>query len=160
MIEHDGTEGITGGIEAWIGIGAAAGIPRHELVGLSGVHPLVRDAVDSYVLFCRNKSWVEAVASSLTEMFAPRLIADRMKVFEEKYPWLEQAASVYFTSRLSQAVLDSEQALDMLLNQALDSDRQDQIVDAVRFKCSLLWKILDGTELDCKHRMENEAIGA
>ena len=44
--------------------------------------PKVRAACDDYVALVRERSLVEAVASSLTELFAPDLMARRIAAWE------------------------------------------------------------------------------
>jgi pyrroloquinoline-quinone synthase len=74
IIDHDGTADGTGGIESWLRLGEALGVSRDELASERRVLPGVRYAVDAYVNFARHKPWIEAVASSLTELFGPAAI--------------------------------------------------------------------------------------
>ena len=82
IIDHDGTAEGSGGIESWLRLGEALGVTRDELVSEHRVLPAVRYAVDAYVSFARRKLWIEAVASSLTELFGPGAIRVRLDAIE------------------------------------------------------------------------------
>jgi pyrroloquinoline-quinone synthase len=49
----------------------------------------------------------------------------------------------YFKRRLTQAPRDADFALDYVLKNAKTRDEQEACVDAVRFKCNVLWAQLD-----------------
>jgi len=89
IVDHDGTAKNEGGIEAWLRLGEACGLSRDELMQDRHVRPGVRFAVDAYVNFARNRPWPVAIASSLTELFAPDLMAARLGAFEKSYPWID-----------------------------------------------------------------------
>src|SRR5439155_2598450 len=78
-----------GGIEAWLRLAEACGMSREEILDERHVLPGVRFAVDAYVTFARTKPWPVAVASSLTELFAPDLMANRLAAFEKHYGWVQ-----------------------------------------------------------------------
>ena len=78
ILDHDGNAENEGGIEAWLRLGEACGLSRTELVEDQHLFPGVRFAVDAYVNFARTKPWPIAIASSLTELFAPDLMAARL----------------------------------------------------------------------------------
>ena len=90
IVDHDGTGPGEGGIEAWLRLGEAVGLTREEMLAERHLVPGVRFAVDAYVTFARTRPWVEAVASSLTELFAPDLMAERLAAFERYYPWIDR----------------------------------------------------------------------
>ena len=144
--ENNGTGATGGGIDAWVSLAEAAGISKDVLHDESSVHPSARFAVDAYVNFARNKSWYEAVASSLTELFAPNLISKRIEIFEEHYSWVKPEGLQYFKNRLSQAPRDCEHALGLVLTHGVTKERQEQAVKALNFKCDVLWSLLDATE--------------
>ncbi|OIK15907.1 pyrroloquinoline quinone biosynthesis protein PqqC [Bacillus sp. MUM 116] len=146
IIDHDGTHGVEGGIEAWLGLGEAVGLTREEILREDYVVPGVRFSVDAYVNFARTKPWIEAVASSLTELFSPDLISKRMKVLERLYPWIDSRGFEYFQNRLTQAPLDSDCALKLVLTYCQSPEEQQRAVDALRFKCDVLWAQLDAIE--------------
>jgi len=143
---HDGAGGSEGGIEAWLRLAEAAGLTREEVWDEQHVVPGVRFAVDAYVNFARTRPWVEAVASSLTELFAPDLMAERLAAFERYYPWIDPAGLAYFRARLSQAPRDSQHALRVVTQQCRTPDQQAAAVAALSFKCDVLWSMLDAIE--------------
>lgn len=147
IIDHDGRQGDEGGIEAWLRLGEAAGLTREELLDERHVQPGVRFAVDAYVNFCRLRPWLEAVASSLTELFAPGLVGERIKVFERHYPWVDPAGLQYFRTRLDQAPRDADYALDLVVRSCETRADQERCVAALRFKCDVLWSLLDAVQL-------------
>src|SRR5204862_369987 len=104
-----------GGIEAWLRLGEACGLSRDELLQNRLLQPGVRFAVDAYVNFARTQPWPIAVASSLTELFAPDLMAKRLAAFEKFYDWIEPSGLEYFRNRLTQARRDSGEALELTL---------------------------------------------
>lgn len=145
--DHDGgNTGEPGGIEAWLCLGEAAGIGRSEMLDSNSILPGVRFAVDAYVNFCRNNSWLEAVASSLTEMFSPTLISDRMIAMREHYPWIAESGLKYFSNRLTQAPADCDHALRLVLEHARTPEHQEQVRRSLSFKCDVLWALLDAIE--------------
>jgi pyrroloquinoline-quinone synthase len=143
IIDHDGTQGDEGGIEAWLRLGEASGLPREELLDERHVLPGVRFAVDAYINFTRTKPWPIAVSSSLTELFAPDLMAVRLAAFEKHYTWVEPWGFDYFKRRLTQARRDSKEGLDLTLKYCTSREMQDSAVKAITFKCDVLWSILD-----------------
>jgi pyrroloquinoline-quinone synthase len=144
--DHDGTADGEGGIEAWLRLGEAVGLTRAEVEDERHVVPGVRFAVDSYVTFARTRPWVEAVASSLTELFAPDLMAERLAAFERHYPWVDPQGLAYFRARLTQAPRDSEHALQVVTEHCLRPDQQAAAVAALAFKCDVLWSMLDAID--------------
>lgn len=143
---HDGVGGSEGGIEAWLRLAEAAGLTREEMGDERHVVPGVRFAVDAYVNFARTRPWVEAVASSLTELFAPDLMAERLAAFERYYPWIDPAGLAYFRARLSQAPRDSQHALQVVTRHCRTPDQQAAAVAALSFKCDVLWSMLDAID--------------
>ena len=138
-----------GGIGAWLRLGEACGLPRRELLKHERVLPGVRFAVDAYVTFARTQLWPIAVASSLTELFAPDLMAKRLAAFERFYPWVKARGLEYFKSRLTQAPRDSGEALEMTLHYCNTRELQQAAVRALEFKCDLLWSMLDSIHWAC-----------
>lgn len=143
IIDHDGAEGQEGGIEKWIRLGIACDLSRDEMMDERHVRPGVRFAVDAYVNFARTRPWPIAIASSLTELFAPDLMAKRLDAFEKHYTWIEPEGLDYFRARLTQAREDSDFALTMTLEHCADKKMQEAAVHALRFKCDVLWAMLD-----------------
>ena len=146
IVDHDGTTEGTGGIESWLRLGEALGVPRDELMSERRVLPAVRYAVDAYVNFARQRPWVEAVASSLTELFGPAAIRVRLDALERHYAWIDPAGLEYFRTRLEQAPRDAQYALDLAVERCRTRERQDAAVAALRFKTEMLWVQLDAIE--------------
>jgi pyrroloquinoline-quinone synthase len=146
IVDHDGTSAGTGGIESWLRLGEALGVPREELESERRVLPAVRYAVDAYVNFARSKPWIEAVASSLTELFGPAAIRVRLAALEAHYSWIDPAGLEYFRSRLDQAPRDAEHALGLVVERCVTRDQQERAVAALRFKTEMLWAQLEAIE--------------
>jgi pyrroloquinoline-quinone synthase len=146
ILDHDGTSDAPGGIDTWLLLAESMGMTRAEVLDERHVVPGVRFAVDAYVTFARTRPWTEAVASSLTELFAPDLMAERLAAFEQHYPWIDRQALAYFRARLSQAPRDSEHALEVVTRYCRRPDQQAAAVAALSFKCDVLWSMLDAIE--------------
>jgi pyrroloquinoline-quinone synthase len=143
IVDHDGAEPGTGGIEMWIRLGEALGVPREEMEDERHVLPGVRFAAEAYVTFCKTKPWIEAVASSLTELFAPDLMRKRIAAFPEHYPWIRPEALDYFKSRLVQAPRDSRQGLRLVQQHCTTIETQRRAFEALGFKLEMLWVMID-----------------
>jgi len=146
ILDHDGTSEGSGGIESWLRLGEALGVSREELESERRVLPAVRYAVDAYVNFARQRPWIEAVASSLTELFGPSAIRVRLEALERHYPWIDRAGLEYFRTRLVQAPRDAQYALDLTVERCRTPEQQDAAVAALRFKTEVLWAQLDAIE--------------
>ncbi|MPZ61246.1 MAG: pyrroloquinoline-quinone synthase PqqC [Propionibacteriales bacterium] len=146
IVDHDGRADGEGGIESWLRLGEAVGASRDELLGCRSVVPGARFAVDAYVNFCRTRPWLEAVASAMTELFAPDLIARRIDDMQRHYPWIEPAGLEYFRARLEQQPKDIEHMLGLVLSSAQTPEDQQRCVEALEFKCDVLWTLLDSVE--------------
>jgi pyrroloquinoline-quinone synthase len=146
IVDHDGTAPGTGGIESWLRLGEALGVGREELESERRVLPSVRYAVDAYVNFARQKPWIEAVASSLTELFGPAAIRVRVAALEAHYPWIDPAGLEYFRARLDQAPRDADHALGLVVERCVTRELQDRAVAALRFKTEMLWAQLEAIE--------------
>jgi pyrroloquinoline-quinone synthase len=132
-----------GGIEAWLRLGEACELSRDELLDNRHLLPGVRFAVDAYVNFARSQPWPIAVASSLTELFAPDLMTARLAAFEKFYRWIDPRGLDYFRRRVTQARRDSDDALAITLEYCNTPELQREAVRAVEFKCDILWSMLD-----------------
>ncbi|MGE5209004.1 MAG: pyrroloquinoline-quinone synthase PqqC [Alphaproteobacteria bacterium] len=149
ILDHDGVAPKTiksaaeGGIEAWLRLGEASGLSRTELLENRHLLPGVRFAVDAYVNFARTQPWPIAVASSLTELFAPDLMSARLAAFEKFYSWIDPRGLDYFRRRVTQARGDSEEALEITLKHCNTPELQCEAVRALEFKCDVLWSMLD-----------------
>jgi pyrroloquinoline-quinone synthase len=146
IIDHDGTQGDEGGIEAWIRLGIAAGLARDEITSLKHVLPGVAFAVDAYVNFARTRPWQEAVCSSLTELFAPEIHKNRLAGWPQHYPWIEPEGLQYFRSRVTQARRDVEHGLSLTLEHFHTRVQQERALDILQFKLDVLWSMLDAMQ--------------
>jgi pyrroloquinoline-quinone synthase len=145
IIDHDGVAPAAdkGGIEAWLRLGEAAGLSRAELLQDRHLLPGVRFPVDGYVNFARTQPWPVAIASSLTELFAPDLMATRLAAFEKFYTWIDASGLDYFRRRMPQARRDSDEALQITMEYCNTPELQREAVRALEFKCDVLWSLLD-----------------
>ena len=146
IVDHDGEEGGTGGIEKWIKLAEATGLERARVESAAEVLPAVKYAVDAYLRLVSERSFLEAVASSLTELFSGTLIALRMDALRKHYPWLSGGLD-YFEARLSQAPADARFALDWVTRHAQSREQQELACGALRAKCDILWAQLDALYL-------------
>ena len=160
IIDHDGTDQDTGGIESWLRLGEALGVSREELESERGVLPAVRYAVDAYVNFARQRPWIEAVASSLTELFGPAAIRVRLDALERHYPWIDPDGLEYFRTRLVKAPRDADYALGLTVARCESRERQEAAIAALRFKTEMLWAQLDAIDRGDSQNSIPPAAGA
>jgi pyrroloquinoline-quinone synthase len=144
--DHDGAREGEGGIEAWLKLAEACGLSREELMEERHLLPGVRFAVDAYLNFARSRPWPIAIASSLTELFAPDLMSQRLAAFEKHYTWVQPCGFDYFRRRLTQARVDSTEGLMLTLTHCNTRELQQQAVRALSFKCDVLWAMLDAIQ--------------
>jgi pyrroloquinoline-quinone synthase len=142
--DHDGTREGEGGLALWLRLAEGVGLDRAEVASCARVEPAVRFACDAYVTLVRERSLLEAVASSLTEFFAPDIMSRRIAAWEKHYPWIDQGTLDYFRSRVTRARADSHEAIDYVTAHATTRALQDACVAALIRKCDILWAILDG----------------
>jgi pyrroloquinoline-quinone synthase len=149
ILDHDGTGDDPGGIEKWLRLGKAVGLSRDELEADRLLLPGVRFAVDAYLNLAATRPWVEGVAASLTELFAPALMRQRLAAFEKYYLWIDPSALEYFRSRPSLATRDSEHGLSVVLTYCRTRDEQGRAVAALQLKCDILNAQLDALYQAC-----------
>jgi pyrroloquinoline-quinone synthase len=142
ILDHDGDGTKPGGIEKWLRLVESTGLPRQQALQGDGILPATRYAVQAYVDFVSTRSHLEAVASSLTELFSKKLITLRVDRLHQHYPWLSSGLE-YFTGRLTQAPQDAEFAMKWVVQHARTREQQDQAHAALRAKCDMLWAQLD-----------------
>ena len=143
LLDHDGEGPGEGGIERWLRLTDGLGLPRPYVVSTAGILPATRFAVDAYVHFVRERPLIEAIASSLTELFSPGIIAERVSGMLANYDFVSRDTLAYFEPRLAQAPRDAEGALDYVKRHATDRGAQEAVLAALRFKCDVLWSQLD-----------------
>lgn len=143
ITDHDGQAKDEGGIERWLVLAEGVGLDRDYVASCAGVLPATKFACEAYIRFVREKSLLEAVASSLTELFAPTLHRTRIAALLEHYPFANDRTLAYFRKRLTQAPMDVEYGLAYVLREANTWERQELCMDALRFKTDVLWAQLD-----------------
>jgi len=143
VLDHDGEREDDGGLALWLRLAEGVGLDRQEVASCRSVLPGVRFACDGYVELVRERSLLEAVASSLTEFFAPDLMSRRILAWERHYPWVSQDMLAYFRSRVPRARRDSEEALDFVVRHATTYALQERCVAALIRKTEILWHLLD-----------------
>jgi len=141
VLDHDGDTSPEGGIERWLHLAEATGLERNRVITCKEVLPAVRYAVDAYLDLVRSRSLLEAVASSLTELFSRNLITLRMAALRH-YPWLSGGLD-YFEARLEQAPADADFAFYFVAEHARTRAEQELAMQALREKCEILWAQLD-----------------
>jgi coenzyme PQQ biosynthesis protein C len=143
LVDHDGTREGEGGIARWLKLTDGLGLDRDYIVSLQGLLPGTRFAVDAYVHFVREKTLLEAIASSLTELFSPAIIGERMEGMLKNYDFVTAETLAYFSQRPPQAERDSRFALDYVKQHARTPETQRGVLGALEFKCGVLWAMLD-----------------
>jgi coenzyme PQQ biosynthesis protein C len=143
LVDHDGEHEGDGGIARWLKLTDGLGLDRDYVTSLRGLLPGTRFAVEAYVRFVREKTLLEAIASSLTEMFSPVIIGERMAGMLANYPFVTAETMSYFDKRPPQAQRDSDFALDYVKQHAKTPEQQQLVLAALEFKCSVLWSMLD-----------------
>jgi pyrroloquinoline-quinone synthase len=147
ILDHDGTRAGEGGLALWLRLAEGVGLDVTEVESCRSVLPSVRAACDSYVNFVRGARVDEAVASSLTELFAPDLMTQRIAAWERHYPWVSRDALEYFRTRVSRGRNDSAEAIDWLVSRPdFSAAVQERCVAALIFKTNVLRRLLDGVE--------------
>ena len=142
VMDHDGDATPDGGIKRWLKLAEATGLDQKRVEDGREVLPATRYAVNEYLNLVRQRSVLEAVASSLTELFSRDLISLRMEKLREHYPWLSGGLD-YFEARLTQAPADANFAIQYVFENALNRGQQELVVQALCDKCDILWAQLD-----------------
>ena len=144
--DHDGTDGWNGGISRWLKLATGLGLDADLVKSQKAALPATRFAVGAYLSFCTDRTLLEAVASSLTELFSPVIIGERVPAMLAKYDYVTEDILEYFRPRPAQASRDSDFALAYVLAKADTPERQQAAIDALVFKCDVLWAMLDALE--------------
>jgi pyrroloquinoline-quinone synthase len=144
--DHDGEDGWSGGLGRWLHLATSFGLDAEAVKSEKLALPATRFAVGAYFSFCANRTLLEAVASSLTEMFSPVIIGERVQAILAKYDYVTTDALAYFARRPEQASRDADFALAYVLDHAPTAERQQQSIDALVFKCDVLWTMLDALQ--------------
>lgn len=141
--DHDGSEERPGGIQRWLKLAAAAGLDPDYVASTVGVLPATRFAVEAYVRFVRERSLLEAIASSLTELFAPKIHTERIAGLLKHYDFANEESISYFRNRLDEAPKDVAFGLAYVLDHADTAEKQEAAAAALTFKTDVLWAMLD-----------------
>lgn len=141
--DHDGTDTNPGGIKRWLKLAEAVGLDPDYVASTEGVMPATKFAVDAYVRFVRDKTLLEAVAASLTELFAPKIHADRIQGLLKNYDFADDSSLSYFQNRLKEAPKDVAFGLKWVLDHADTQEKQDMAANALICKTDVLWSQLD-----------------
>jgi pyrroloquinoline-quinone synthase len=144
LVDHDG-DGMheEGGIERWLVLTTGLGIRREHVLSEALALPATRFATESYVRFVRDNTLLEAVASSLTELFAPKIHSERISGMLENYDFITDDVMAYFRRRLTQAPDDAAFGLAYVRENARTVEQQQAALGALTFKCNMLWAMLD-----------------
>ena len=143
VLDHDGVEVETGGISRYLQLTDRLGLDRDYVTSTVGILPATRFAVDAYVNFVAERSRLEMIASSLTELFAPAIHKERISGLSRHYEWADDHALAYFRKRLGEAPKDAEFGRDYVIGEADTREKQEAVLNAVRFKTDVLWAQLD-----------------
>ena len=143
VIDHDGTREGSGGLEKWLHLCDRLGLERSYVLSETGILPATKFAVNAYVQFVRERPVLEAIASSLTELFSPRIIGERVSAMLENYDFVDDDMLIYFSARLDQTPRDADFALDYVKRHARTDAEQQAVCDALVFKTDVLWAQLD-----------------
>ncbi|MGB0696810.1 MAG: pyrroloquinoline-quinone synthase PqqC [Rhodospirillaceae bacterium] len=141
--DHDGLGADEGGIERWLKLTDALDLDREEVTSMRAALPATRFAVEAYVRFVRDNPGLIAISSCLTELFAPKIHAERISGMLESYDFIDETVMGYFRKRLVQAPRDVDFALTYVLEHATTVEQQQAVIDALIFKTDVLWVQLD-----------------
>jgi pyrroloquinoline-quinone synthase len=144
--DHDGEDGWSGGIARWLHLATSLGLDADVVKSERLALPATRFAVGAYLSFCSNRTLLEAVASSLTELFSPIIIGERVPAMLARYDYITEGTLAYFNKRPEQASRDSDFALTYVLTHADTAERQQAVIDALVLKCDILWAMLDALQ--------------
>lgn len=146
LLDHDGFGSDEGGLERWLKLTDGLGLDRAYVMSMSGALPDVRQTIQSYLDFVGSEPFVAAVATTLTELLSPGLHRERLTAMLAAYDFIDGEVLTYFKRRLTHAPRDASFALEYVLDHAVTAEEQRRCVAAVKFKCGVLWQMLDALE--------------
>src|SRR3989441_303460 len=146
IVDHDGRADGEGGLEAWLRLAEAMGVERDTLLAGRWVLPGVRFAVEAYITFCRTRPWIEAVAASLTELFAPTIVSQRLSAILAHYKWIDPPRLAYLCAPLPHAPPDAGHPPALVTEPCPTPEPHERAVAALDFKGDVLWSLLDAVE--------------
>lgn len=170
LLDHDGRgdprqpggePATPGGLELWRRLGGALGLAAEALESASALLPAVREACDEYVELVREADLLTAVASSLTEHFASRLMQVRIDAWLQHYAFVPRSALEYFEQRVTRARGDADFALQYVRERARSDADRERCLEAFQRKCRILWRLLDSVYVEARRarvpRLERRA---
>lgn len=143
VLDHDGVDVETGGITRYLQLTERLGLETEYVESTIGLLPATRFAVDAYVDYVATRSQLEMIASSLTELFAPTIHKERIAGLSKHYDWADEYALAYFNKRLGEAPKDAEFGKAYVIRDANTPEKQEAVLNAIRFKTDVLWAQLD-----------------
>ena len=145
IVDHDGEidDHPEGGLRRWLALTSQLGFSKEYVVSMQGALPATQFASNAYLTFVQERTVLEAVASSLTELFSPNIIAERVQGMLQNYDFITEESLAYFSYRKVQANRDSNWALDFIDRTVQTREDQERCLNALKFKCSMLWAMLD-----------------
>ena len=143
LLDHDGMGDQEGGIVRWLRLCEGLGLDPDYVRSEEGILPATKFAVDAYVRFVRDRTLLEAIASSLTELFAPKIHEERIPGLLQHYSFVSEEMVAYFRRRLDQAPRDAGFALAYVREHADNAEKRLAVAKALIFKCDVLWAQLD-----------------
>lgn len=146
VFDHDGSREGPGGIARWLRLCEGVGLDPDYVVSEAGVLPSTTFACEAYVRYVAEKPLLQAIASSLTELFAPTIIAERVSGMLAHYDFIDEDVLSYFRPRLTQAPRDAQFAMDYVKAHATTPELRRSVCDALIFKCGVLWSQLDALQ--------------
>ena len=149
LLDHDGFGKDEGGLERWLKLTDGLGLERETVTSMRDVLPETKAIIETYLDFAREKPFAAVVATTLTELFAPKLHRERLAAMLAAYDFIDVETLSYFKKRLTHAPRDASFALEYVLDHAITADDQEACFEAVRFKCRMLWSLLDVLERHC-----------
>ena len=152
--DHDGENAGEGGLAQWLRLADGVGLDVELVRSTRAVLPGVRFACDAYVQLVRERSLLEAVASSLTEFFDPDLMSRRIEAWQRHYPWVKAETLEYFRTRVVRARRDSEEAIEFVVHNARTYELQAACVEALITKTQILWQLLEAVEAEGRRSPE------
>ncbi len=141
--DHDGGPDSEGGIDRWLKLTDGLGLDRAYVESTDGILAATRFAVDAYVNFVRERTPLEAIASSLTELFASGIHEERIAGMLANYDFVNDDVMSYFRKRLAQAPRDAGFALEYVKANARTPAEREAVCRALIFKTDVLWVQLD-----------------
>lgn len=143
LLDHDGFGSDEGGIARWLRLTGGLGLDQAYVMAMAGALPATLSVIESYMDFSRTQPFVAVVATTLTELFSPKLHKERLSGMLSSYDFIDSATLTYFKQRLTHAPRDASFALEYVVSNATSLDAQNACIEAVHFKCKVLWALLD-----------------